>query len=60
MQEFNKKILSKKNPNIINEDNHSGMLETLNLVAVPGMREKLLEGMNEPLSECIPETMIQW
>ena len=46
--------------NIFNEDIYRGMLETLNLVAIPGMREKLLEGMNEPLSDCVPEEEVQW
>ncbi len=30
-------------------------METLHLISVPGMREKRLEGMAEPLSECVDE-----
>lgn len=30
-------------------------MKTLHLISVPGMREKLLEGMAEPLSECVDE-----
>ena len=30
-------------------------METLHLISVPGMWEKRLEGMAEPLSKCIDE-----
>lgn len=35
-------------------------LETKELLSIPGMKEKLLEGKNTPLSECIPESEINW
>ena len=31
---------------LVSEDEYNGMLETLYLFSVPGMREKLIEGMN--------------
>lgn len=34
-------------------------METLHLISVPGMREKLLEGMAEPLSECVDEEVAE-
>ncbi len=45
---------------IINSEDYSGMQETLYLLSVPGMKGKLLAGMNEPLSECIPEEEVEW
>ena len=36
------------------------MMETLYLVSQPGMREQLLEGKNTPLSECLPESEVEW
>lgn len=35
-------------------------LETLELLSIPRMKEKLLKGQNTPLSECIPESEIDW
>ena len=39
--------VSAKNGNIVvmNEEEYNGMIETLHLLSVPGMRETLLEGM---------------
>ena len=45
---------------IINSEDYSGMQETLYLLSIPGMKEKLLAGMNEPLSECVPEEEVEW
>ena len=45
---------------ILNSEDYSGMQETLYLLSIPGMKEKLQAGMNEPLSECIPEEEVEW
>ena len=45
---------------VISEDEYRSLLETLQLVSVPGMKEKLLDGMNTPLSETIPEEEVLW
>ena len=36
------------------------MMETLYLVSVPGMREKIMSGIAEPLSECVDESALEW
>ena len=46
--------------NILNSEDYSGIQETLYLLSIPGMREKLQAGINEPLSECIPEEEVEW
>ena len=37
---------------LLGEDEYRGLLETARLISVPGMREKLLDGMNTPTEEC--------
>lgn len=37
------------------EKDYNAINETLYLLSVPGMREKLIEGMNTPLSECLED-----
>ena len=38
----------------------SGALETRELLSIPGMGEKLAEGKTTPLSECVPESEVDW
>lgn len=45
---------------ILSEDDYNGLIETLYLTTLPGMREKITEGLNTPLSDCIPETEVDW
>ena len=56
---FNEPIhVSTSNGNVVvlSEDDYRGILETLEMNANPVMKQKLLEGKDTPLSECIPET----
>ena len=38
----------------------TGALETRELLSIPGMGEKLMEGKKTPLSECVPESEVDW
>ena len=38
----------------------SGALETARLLSDPEMAAKLTEGKNTPLSECVPESEVEW
>ena len=38
----------------------TGALETKELLSIPGMSEKLIEGKKTPLSECVPESGVKW
>lgn len=38
----------------------TGVLETRDLISIPGMGEKLTEGKKTPLSECVPESEVDW
>ena len=45
---------------IISEEDYNGRMETLYLNSIPGMKEKIIEGMNTPLDECISENEVEW
>ena len=45
---------------LLSEEDYSGIMETLYLVSVPGMREKIMDGMKEPLEDCVDETAGDW
>ena len=38
---------------ILSESEYSGLIETLYLLSVPGMKEKLIEGLNTGLEDCV-------
>ena len=43
---------------LISEDDWRAINETLFLLSIPGMRESIREGLNEPIEEC--DTEIKW
>jgi PHD/YefM family antitoxin component YafN of YafNO toxin-antitoxin module len=45
---------------IISEEDYNGLMETIYLSSIPNMKERITEGMNTPISECIPENEVQW
>lgn len=45
---------------LLSEEDYRGIMETLYLVSAPGMREKIMSGMEEPLSDCVDETAVEW
>ncbi len=45
---------------MISEEDYLGLLETLHLTSVPGMKEKLVDGLNTPLSDTISEEEVLW
>ena len=48
------RITSKKaNVVLLSDEDYSGIMETLYLTSIPGMREKLIEGLNTPVEECV-------
>ena len=48
-------IITGKNGNVVvmSEEDYRSIQETLYLCSIPGMREKLIEGINTPIEECI-------
>ncbi|HIT33484.1 MAG TPA: type II toxin-antitoxin system Phd/YefM family antitoxin [Candidatus Faecousia intestinigallinarum] len=45
---------------VMSEADYRSLMETVYLLSFPGMREKLLDGEAESLSECIPESEVEW
>jgi PHD/YefM family antitoxin component YafN of YafNO toxin-antitoxin module len=45
---------------IISEDDYNGLMETLYLSSMPDVKSAIIEGLNTPVSECIPENEVQW
>jgi len=45
----------KNNAVLVSEEDWRSIQETLYLTAIPGMRESIIEGMNEPLSESLKD-----
>ena len=45
---------------IISGDDYRSLMETVYLTSIPGMKEKLIEGLNTPPEECIPEDKVAW
>lgn len=38
----------------------TGALETMQLLSEPELAEKIIEGKKTPLSECVPESEVDW
>lgn len=45
---------------IISEEEYVGLVESLRLASMPGVKEKLIDGLNTPLSETVPEEEVEW
>lgn len=45
---------------VISEEDYNSLMETLYLCSIPGMRDHIREGIQAPISECIPEDEVEW
>ena len=54
--------ISTKNGNavVLSEEDYNGLMETVYLLSIPGMKEKLIEGKNTPREECLKEDEVEW
>ena len=60
---FNEPInISTKNGNaiVLSEEDYRGLMETVYLLNIPNMKEKLLEGKNTPIEDCLTEEEVEW
>ncbi len=60
---FNEPVnISTKDGNaiLISEEDYRGMVETLNLSTIPTMKEKIADGLNTPVEQCISEDEVEW
>ena len=45
---------------IISEEDYNSLMETLYLYSIPEQREKIIEGLNTPIEECVTEYEVEW
>lgn len=45
---------------IISEEDYNSLMETLYLYSIPKQREKIIEGLNTPIEECVTENEVEW
>jgi len=45
---------------VLSEEDYKGLMETLYLSSIPGLKESILEGANTPTSELVAESEVQW
>ncbi len=54
--------IASKNGNaiLISESDYNSLLETLYLSSDPEYKKTLIEGLNTPIEECVPESELLW
>ena len=45
---------------LLSEEEYNGIMATLDLSSKAELKKTLIDGMNTPLSECIPEDEVVW
>lgn len=45
---------------VLSEEDYNGMLETLHLTSIPGMKERLLDSLSEPLENMQDANGVDW
>lgn len=45
---------------LLSEEEYNGLMETLYLSSIPGMKEEIIEGINTPVEECISSDEVEW
>lgn len=53
-------VTKKGNAILISEDDYNSLMETLYLSSDPEYKKSLLQGMNTPIEECVPESELDW
>ena len=53
-------VTKEGNAIVISEEDYNGLMETLYLSSIPEVKNAIIEGMNTPISECIPESEVDW
>jgi len=54
--------ISTKNGNavVLSEEDYNNLMETLYISSIPGLKEDVIQGLNEDSSEYIPEEDVEW
>ena len=54
--------ITTKNGNavVMSEEDYNSLMETLYIESIPGLKEDIIKGMNEPIEECLDEEEVKW
>lgn len=54
--------ISTKNGNavVISEEDYNNLMETLYISSVPGLKDKIIKGLNEDVKDCISDEEVDW
>ncbi len=54
--------ISTKNGNavVLSEEDYNNLMETLYISTIPGLKEDIVKGLDEPLESCIAEEEVEW
>lgn len=45
---------------ILSEADYNGLLESLHVSSIPGLKEKIVDGLRTPVGECLTEDEVNW
>jgi len=45
---------------VLSEEDYNGLMVTLQICSVPGMKEKIIDGLNAQVSDCLTEHEVEW
>lgn len=45
---------------VLSEEDYHGLIETLAILSNPEMKDKIIEGENTPLEDCVSESEVEW
>lgn len=45
---------------VLSEEDYHGLIETLAILSNPEMKDKIIEGKNTPLEDCVSESEVEW
>lgn len=45
---------------VLSEEDYNGLMETLYLSSIPTMKNKIIEGLNTSIDDCVAEDEVQW
>ena len=54
--------ISTKNGNavVLSEEDYNNLMETLYISSIPKLKQDIIEGMKEPLEDCVDEDEVDW
>lgn len=54
--------ISTKNGNavVLSEEDYNNLMETLYISSIPGLKEDIVEGLEESIEDCVDETEVEW